>query len=219
VQYPLIVAFATYWLYFRPAPSGGTGDTAVEPTTGISFSKAVRVDGKALSLLGVGVRTKIVVNVYAAALYAEQAPIKAATAAFKGRSGSQLAQDSKLFDAIANAPAAKQVLLTFARDVGAAKIAEALSAVPGASAKARAELEECLMTKQGDFKKGSSLALAWRGRDGLAVKSGAGATLCSFRDRALASGLLAMYLGKAPVSPRLKASVAEGVALLHAPPS
>lgn len=189
----------------------------MEPATGIAFPTSLRADGKDLSLLGVGVRTKLVVNVYAAALYAEAAPMRAASAPFKAMSAGKLASEPRLFAALAEAAAAKQVVLTFARDVGAQKIAEALSAVPGASARARAELESCIVSKKGDLKRGESLTLSWRGKDSLGIKSG-GSLLCSFRDRPLSAGVLALYLGREAVSPKLKASVAAGVKALHASP-
>lgn len=214
-QVALLVALVAYAYFFRRAPlRAGAG--GVEPATGIAFASAIRSDGKALALLGVGVRVKIVVNVYAAGFYAEPAAMRAASAPFTDAPAAKLASNAKLFDALADSASSKQVVLTFARDVGASKIAEALSAVPGASAKARAELEACIVQKNGDLKKGDSLALAWKGRDAVAVKGGAGATLCAFRDRALASGLLQMYLGKDAVSPKLKSSIAHGVKALHA---
>jgi hypothetical protein len=217
LQVALLVALVAYVYLFRRAPLSAGAD-GIEPATGIAFANAIRADGKALALLGVGVRVKIVVNVYAAAFYAEPAAIRAATAPFKDGPAAKLTANAKLFDALADSPSAKQVVLTFARDVGATKIAEALSAVPGASAKARAELEACIVQKNGDLKKGDSLAIAWKGRDAVAVKSGSGATLCAFRDRALASGLVRMYLGKDAVSPKLKSSIAHGVLALHAAP-
>lgn len=209
------MVLVAYVYFFRRAPLSAGAD-GIEPATGIAFPSTIRADGKPLALLGVGVRVKIVVNVYAAAFYAEPAAIRAVSAPFKDAPAAKLAANVKLFDALADSTSAKQVVLTFARDVGATKIAEALSAVPGASAKARADLEACVVRKNGDLKKGDSLSLAWKGRDAVAVKGSAGATLCTFRDRALAAGLIRMYLGKDAVSPKLKSSIAHGVKALHA---
>lgn len=208
----LIAAYRVFWAQ----PSAGIDGAVVEPATGISFPVLLRADGRTLTLLGVGVRTKVVVNVYAAAFYAEAVPMRAVSAPFKSAPVGKLAFERRLFAALADAASAKQVVLTFARSVGAQKIADALSAVPGASARARSELEACIVTKKGDLRKGDSLTLSWRGKDSLSVKSGS-ATLCSFRDRPLAAGLLAMYLGPEAVSPKLKASIAAGIKVLHAP--
>jgi hypothetical protein len=213
-----LVFFLAYqaFVLFQGTPGAAAGGAVVEPSTGIAFAPSLRVDGKALSLLGVGVRTKLVVNVYAVAFYAEPAPMRAAAARFVALPPAKLRGEPRLFAALADASAAKHIVLTFARDVGAAKVAEALSAVPGASAKARAELATCIVG-QGNLKKGDQLALSWRGKDGLAVKGGSGAaTLCSFRDRPLAAGLLGMYLGTEAVSPKLRTSIADGVKALHA---
>jgi len=207
-----LVALAAAYRLYRAQPAGGSGGAAVEPATGIAFPRTLRTDGKALTLLGVGVRTKFVVNVYAAAFYADAGLSRAALAPFKGVPVSKLASEPRLFAALSESPTTKQVVLTFARAVGAQKIAEALSAVPGASAKARAELEACIVSKRGDLRRGDQLVLNWRGRDGVSVRDGAGgAALCAFRDRSLAAGLLAMYLGGEAVSPKLKASIAAGV--------
>ncbi|KAJ1635836.1 chalcone isomerase [Pavlovales sp. CCMP2436] len=194
------------------ASAVAAGGAVVEPATGFAFDPLLRVDGKELSLLGVGVRSKLVVSVYAAGFYAEASAMRSATAPLLAL---PLHGEPQLFVALAAASAAKYCVLTFARDVAATKVAEAFLSSPGGSAKSRKELEACIVTQQGDLKKGDQLALSWRGTDGFAVKSGFGTTLCSFRDRPLAEGLLGMYLGKDAVSPKLKASIADGIKALH----
>jgi len=178
---------------------------------GIKFANSVRVDNKKLELQGVGVRTKVVVNVYSAGFYAEQGPIDRATKPYAGKPGAKLAGDAGFFKAIQALGSAKAVLLTFARAVGADKVAEALSAVPGANAKSQQELHKCI-TRNGDLSKGDQLLFSWsKATDSVAVKSKS-ETLCTIKDADLAKGLLSMYLGGNAVSPKLKAAIASTIA-------
>lgn len=185
--------------------TGERGLMSTDPATGIELSNEITISGTSLELLGIGVRTKVVVNVYSAGFYLP-ADVRKSLKAFEGKTASQLTKNAAFFKAIENHKGSKAVILAFARDVGVSKVAEALMAVPGAKQSVKDELGACI-TKNGDLKKGDQLMLNWPKKGVVKVKSKT-TTFCTISDEPLASGLLAMYLGDRAVSGALKASMA-----------
>jgi hypothetical protein len=86
-----------------------------EPKTGVLFSEKLHENGTQLTLAGTGVRTKMIVKVYAGALYlADEA--KTSLAQFKGQAAKP---GQAVFDAISDATFARAFVLHFVRDVDA----------------------------------------------------------------------------------------------------
>mmetsp|Transcript_10214 Transcript_10214/g.26532 ORF Transcript_10214/g.26532 Transcript_10214/m.26532 type:complete len:231 (-) Transcript_10214:25-717(-) len=204
-----LLGMAYYGLYMDQADGKGAtrGLTSTDPATGIKLPNEIKISGKSLELLGIGVRTKAgVVNVYSAGLYLT-ADVRKTLKPFAGKTSAQLARDPGFFTTVTAHSGPKAVILAFARDVAVAKVADALSAVPGARQSVKEELGKCI-TKNGDLRKGDQLMFNWAKKDTVLVKSKY-ETFCTIRDAPLASGLLGMYLGPQAVSPKLKASIAE----------
>lgn len=217
LQLGAVVLFLSYYsLVQRDAVPTREGFTS-DPDTGVSFSNAIKVDGTWLNLLGTGVRVKVVVNVYSAALYADSNALKRDLGGFVGKTADALAATLKVGEAITASTATKGIILHFVRGVDAGKVADALSDVPGASEKAKAELGACIVAN-GPISSGDQLLLAFKGKDALSVRTKQ-TVLCTLKDSMLAKGVLSMYVGGKPVSPKLKASMASGLEQLLVPTS
>ena len=100
----------------------------------------------------------------------------------------------------------KAVKLVFTMGIDQQKIATALSAVSGAKAEVVGRFHDLLLTGMGGkMQRGEELTLEWDGPAVMVAIRGKGAG--SIRDKALADGLLDLYLGPNAVSPSLKADV------------
>src|SRR5262245_4244873 len=89
-----------------------------EPKTGVSFPETINQDGTQLSLAGTGVRSKMMVKVYAGGLYLGD-EAKTALAGFKGEAAKPT---QAVFDAISDANFPRMFVLHFVRDVDSGKI-------------------------------------------------------------------------------------------------
>ena len=188
-------------LYNGGASASGSG-LIVDPATSIAFAPAM---GK-LSLLGVGVRVKklgpVAVKVYSVGLYSDAPTVTKAVS--KLQPGSE-----SYYSAIAGAKAEKALHLKFARGVGTDKVADALASVGGVPAKALSAFGTLLRDAIGanGVKTGETITLRWpAGGAQLAVEV-RGKRAGVVKDASLPSGVFAMFLGSATVSPPLRKDI------------
>lgn len=161
----------------------------MDSRTGVQFPiQASFSVAKNLALAGVGTRTKAaVVKVYSVGFYSSKKAIEgSATPAH-----------------LINAKGPKVAHLVFTMGVGADKVATALSAVSGVDGKVVQSFNDMLIKgMSGKMSKGESLTLEF---DGPSITvTIRGKSIGSLKDKALASGLLDLYLGRSSVSPTLK---------------
>ena len=183
-----------------PGGASLSDGSMADAATGLVFpaTQKFRVGG-GLSLLGVGIRKKAVINVYSVGFYGS----KAVARAVEGRSG------KKACGAAISAKGPKAVQLTFVMGVGAAKMADALSNVDGVSQETKDAFGDMIITGMGGkMLKGETMTIEWKGSD-VVVVTARGKLIGEMKDRDLHRGLLDIYLGPKSVSPSLKASIGE----------
>lgn len=194
----------------------------------MKFQKSLSLPGLSspLSLVGTGYREKVFaiigVKVYAAGLYANKF-IYRKLDAWKGCSAADMQQDSSLFDTIFQAPLEKSLHIILVRDVDGKTFWDALDEAVSPRIKSLTPVDEhALSTFRSIFQgraleKGTSIFLTWLdptkmlvciSSDG--VPSSVDATIESPN---VTSALFDVFLGGNSVSPSLKSSVANGLAV------
>ncbi|KAL5990074.1 Fatty-acid-binding protein 3, chloroplastic [Asimina triloba] len=212
-------------MYFRV----GSAEFMVEPATNVKFQSTLSVPGCSapLTLLGTGYREKVFaiigVKVYAAGLYVNHSVMEKLQG-WKGKSAAEIEKDSSLFDAVYEASSEKSLQIVLVRDVDGQTFWDALDDAISPRIKAPAPVDESALstfrtTFQGrPLKKGTFVFLTWVepvkmlisiSSDGL--PSTVDATIDS---PTIASALFNVFFGYGPVSPPLKASVANGLVTL-----
>lgn len=174
-----------------------------EPKTGVGFSETINQAGTELILAGVGVRTKMIVKVYAGALYVDTAA-KSALAQFKSKAAKP---DQSVYDAIADGNFAKMFLLHFARDVDSGKITEAFREglaknVDLKAADIQKDAEAFLSASKVDMKEGQEMKVFIKA-DEIIVITPTGASQ-PIKNSKLAGAVARIWLGKDPISEDLK---------------
>lgn len=196
----LVVAYAAYMLG-RNSQTGTTSTGAgvmVDKATGIEFpeSQTFHVAKAPLTLLGVGTRKKAILNIYSLGFFVSPPITKKL-----GKDGSK---GVAICDAIKRNTSPKAVQLTFAMGIGPEKIAEAVSQLDGVDKKIRDQFHDMLIGGMGGGKmqKAESMTFEWKGSDTIAA-SARGNYIGEVKDKALALGVLDLYLGPKSVSPSL----------------
>lgn len=203
-----------------PASVGDT-DFKEEPATKVKFQTSLSLPScsSLLSLLGTGYREKrfaiVGVKVYAAGLYVDFSILDKLDAT-EGKS------DAFLFDLIFQAPLEKSLQIVLVRDVDGKTFWDALDDAISPRIKSPTTIDEsALSTFRSTFekralKKGTSIFLIWLNPTKMLVSvstegmpSGTDATIESSN---VALALFDVFFGREPVSPTLKASVANGLA-------
>lgn len=174
-----------------------------EPKTGVSFPERMTVDKTELLLAGVGVRTRLVVKVYAAALYFE-ASIKTDLSKFKDRLEKP---DQAVYDAILQSPAAKLFVLHFVRDVDGTKIQEAFregieKSIDADDPAIQKDADTFLNASGEDVKQGDVLKIYVKGEEVKIFKPTG--TSEAVTNGKLAPAVTGIWLGRKPVSDDLK---------------
>ncbi|KAI3951325.1 hypothetical protein MKW92_031023 [Papaver armeniacum] len=216
---------------FSPKASsvGSVEEYTVEPTTDVKFQKSLTLPGcsNSLSLLGSGYREKkiaiIGVKVYAAGFYANES-ITETLNAWKGRSATDIQGDSSLYDSIFQAPLEKSLQIVLVRDVDGKTFWDALDEAISPRIKVPKPVDEsALSTFRSTFegrplKKGTLIFLTWLDASKMIVSissdgmpSAVDATINSTN---VTSALFDVFFGNSPVSPTLKTSVSNGLAML-----
>ncbi|CAL9108333.1 unnamed protein product [Musa acuminata var. zebrina] len=213
-----------------PRASVGSADYVVEPGTSVRFSKELQVPGcsSSLVLLGTGYREKVFaiigVKVYSAGFYADLS-IRNIFDSWKGKSSTELLEDSSLFSSIFHAPLEKSLNIMLVRDVDGKTFWTALDDVISPRIKKPTADDESTLstfrnTFQGrDLKRGTMIFLTWVEPSKMLISisssgfpSNVDAEIKSMNvNLALYDG----FFGDNPVSPTLKASVADGLRMLH----
>ncbi|KAA8524059.1 hypothetical protein F0562_010510 [Nyssa sinensis] len=219
--------------HFSPkaAASSSVGSTEYveEPATNVKFQTSLTLPGcsSTLLLLGTGFREKVFaiigVKVYAAGLYVNQSIISKLDG-WKGRSAAEIQEDSSLFDSIFQAPPEKSLQIVLVRDVDGKTFWDALDDAISPRIKTPTPVDQSALSTfrsifQGrPLKKGTFIFLTWLNpgkmlvcvsSDGL--PSGVDAAIESMN---VTSALFDVFFGGDPVSPSLKASVANGLATI-----
>jgi len=206
--------------------STARADQLLEPSSELKFEKAPTVDGKPYLCLGTGIRKKAIFRVYAMVFCVEDAAGRAEIAkwfegagkkhaALKGDALAEaLAEDGGLFKHLMTMPVARYAELIFVRDVSREKMrdafVESLTRSLGTSEKARIDRFVGLLER--DIKE----------KEHLKIRTGTGGEIevaldqpKALTDEKLAGAVWEAYLGRNSVAPKLKESVARGVAALR----
>ncbi|KAF8080033.1 hypothetical protein N665_0980s0017 [Sinapis alba] len=212
------------------ASSVGNADENVEePATSVKFQRSVTLPGCStnLSLLGTGFREKkfaiIGVKVYAAGLYVNES-ILSGLSAWKGRSADEIQNDSSLFGSIFQDQAEKSLQIVLVRDVDGKTFWDALDEAISPRIKSPSSDDKtALSTFQGIFQdrplnKRSVILLTWINPSKMLVSVSSG-ELPKDVDAEIESGnvtsaLFDVFFGDTPVSPTLKSSVANQLAMV-----
>ncbi|KAL1216117.1 Fatty-acid-binding protein 3 [Cardamine amara subsp. amara] len=199
-----------------------------ETATSVKFQRSVTLPGcsSPLSLLGTGFREKkfaiIGVKVYAAGLYVNES-ILSGLSVWKGRSADEIQRDSSLFSFIFEAQAEKSLQIVLVRDVDGKTFWDALDEAISPRIKSPSSDDKtALSTFQGIFQnrslnKGSVILLTWINSSKMLVSVSSGG-LPTDVDAAIESGnvtsaLFDVFFGDSPVSPTLKSSVSNQLAM------
>jgi hypothetical protein len=96
------------------------------------------------------------------------------------------------------------VQLTFAMGIGPEKIAEAISQLDNVDKPVRKKFHDMLIHGMGGGKmqKGESMSFEWKGADTISATA-RGSYIGQVKDKALAAGVLELYIGSNSVSPSL----------------
>jgi Chalcone isomerase-like len=174
-----------------------------EPKTGVGFSETINHEGADLFLAGAGVRSKMMIKVYAGALYIDTAA-KSALEQVKSKAGKP---DQSVYDAIADGNFAKMFLLHFVRDVDSGKIIEAFKEsleknVDMKVPDVQKDAEAFLTASKVDMKEGQEMKVFIKG-DEITVITPAGSSQ-PIKNSKLAGAVARIWLGKEPISEDLK---------------
>ncbi|CAA6671303.1 unnamed protein product [Spirodela intermedia] len=216
-----------HWV--RLLPGHQSTDFIVEPATDVKFQKDLQVPGcsSPLSLLGAGYREKVFaiigVKVYAAGFYAD-ASIADMLQSWKGRPATEIIESSSLFESLFEDYREKCLQIVLVRDVDGQTFWNALNDVISPRIKEPSVADkEALETFRGTFhgrplNKGTIILLTWAEPSKMLVSissmgfpSSVDATIES---HSVASTLFDGFFGPSPVSPSLKASIANGIMIL-----
>ncbi|XP_019454708.1 PREDICTED: fatty-acid-binding protein 3, chloroplastic isoform X1 [Lupinus angustifolius] len=216
----------THFFAAAASSSAASAECVVEPATNVKFQKSLSLPGNAdsLVLFGTGYREKVFaiigVKVYAAGLYLNQSIISELNA-WKGQSKDKIQGNSSLFKTIYQSSLEKSLQIILVRDVDGKTFWGALNdAISPRIAKPTTVEETALSTLSRTFlskplKKGTFIFLTWVDPSKLLVSissnvvpSSVDATIESAN---VSSAIFDVFLGDSPISPSLKASVADGL--------
>jgi hypothetical protein len=174
-----------------------------EPKTGVGFSETMNHEGTDLMLAGAGLRSKMMVKVYAGALYLDSTA-KSAMGQMKNKASKP---DQSVYDAISDGNFAKLFLLHFVRDVDSGKITEAFREsleknIDMKSPAAQKDAEAFLTASKVDMKEGQEMKVFIKG-DEITVTTPSGSAQ-PIKNAKLAGAVARIWLGKNPISEDLK---------------
>ncbi|EPX60598.1 hypothetical protein D187_001752 [Cystobacter fuscus DSM 2262] len=160
---------------------------AAKDVAGVAFPDSVSVEGKELKLNGVGLRKKLVFNVYAAGLYLQN----------PSREGAQAIGSEQI----------KRVRMSMLRDLDKKTISEAI--VDGFKKNAKDKLPslqqrlDTFTSAIPDLKKGDELLLTYVPGQGTTIESKGGQKI-SVEGKDFADALFSVWLGNNPVDGGVK---------------
>ncbi|CAH2036584.1 unnamed protein product [Thlaspi arvense] len=207
---------------------GNADEYAEEPATSVKFQRSVTLPGccSPLSLLGTGFREKkfaiIGVKVYAAGFYVNES-ILTELSAWRGRSSDEIQRDSSLFSSVFQAQEEKSLQIVLVRDVDGKTFWDALDEAISPRVKSPSSDDKtALSTFRGIFQnrslnKGSVILLTWIHPSKMLVSVSSGGLPtevdASIESGNVTSALFDVFFGDTPVSPTLKSSVANQIAM------
>lgn len=188
-------------------------DKITEPSSGYAFDSEKSVAGKSYTLVGVGMRKKFIVKVYAMGMYVETTDAKRAFSSLATKAGgndqAHLAAGDKAQAFIVNGTFDKIGVLHFVRDVDAAKVREAFTEglADEVSDKAAPDVREAaqsfLKLVDRDLKNGDDLVIH-SSTDGRLEISIGGQDKGGVTNAKLARAMWSVWLGSKPVTKDLK---------------
>uniref|UniRef100_A0A1D1Y9R6 Chalcone-flavonone isomerase family protein n=1 Tax=Anthurium amnicola TaxID=1678845 RepID=A0A1D1Y9R6_9ARAE len=218
------------WAHLLPrAASVGSAEYTVEPATGVKFQRLMQVPGcsTSLHLLGTGYREKVFaiigVKVYAAGFYAHRSMAEMLHE-WKGKPATEILDDSTLFKSILQDSREKSLKIVLVRDVDGQTFWNALNDVISPRIKEPSATDEtALSTFRNTFegrplKQGNIILLTWVEPSKMLVSissDGSPAAVDAvIQSISVTFALFDAFFGPTPVSPTLKSSVADGLAML-----
>ncbi|CAN8321681.1 unnamed protein product [Cochlearia groenlandica] len=211
------------------ASSVGRADEYTEESaTSVKFRRSVTLPGcsSPLSLLGTGFREKkfaiIGVKVYAAGFYVNETILRGLNAS-KGLSNDEIQRDLSLFTSIFQAQEEKSLQIVLVRDVDGKTFWDALDEAVSPRIKSPSSVDKtALSTFRGIFQnktlnKGSVILLTWTNPSKMLVSVSSGGLPmdvdAEIESSNVTSSLFDVFFGDSPVSPTLKSSVANQLAM------
>jgi hypothetical protein len=158
-----------------------------EPKSGTKFA----AKDSDTSLLGVGLRKKSIVKVYAVGLYVADSAL---TGTLKGKAGTP-----ELYQELLKGDFKKKIVMKFLRDVSTDQIRGGFRD----SLKGAGERSEVWIGYFSDIRSGQECVIAWTPGVGLETKVG-GLNNPPLNDKVLASAVLGIWLGDKPIQDDIK---------------
>jgi hypothetical protein len=201
-------------------------ESVQEPSTGHSFESAAKIDGRPYALVGLGVRKKVMIKVYAMALYVDEAEGRHGFPALVSRAGgsdhAKLTNGDHAQSFVMWGTFGKQAVLHFVRDVDAGKIRSAfqdgledeLSDKAPADIKQGAQAFLAMFDK--DMKEGQEIVLRTTA-DGKIEAEVAGSKKSGPQSPRLARAVWGIWLGPKPISADLRRGLVERIDVLGKP--
>lgn len=164
-----------------------------EPKTGVKFA----AHEGAMSLLGVGLRTKtfVKVKVYAVGLYVADSALAGPLAAHKGKTGTPA-----FYKDLVTGDFEKQINMKFVREVSTDQIRDAFRESLKGAEGAKVDL---FVGYFGDTKESQEYVLRWVPGKGLETKA-AGLNKTPINDKAFAAAVFGIWLGDKPIQDDIK---------------
>lgn len=182
-------------------------ENVTEPSTGHAFPAQRAYGGKNYTLVGVGLRKKFIIKVYAMGLYGEQEGGKSAFAASSDHGQGFFIRGD--FD--------KLGVLHFAREVDSGKIREAyresMADELAAGGERQKAVEAFLALFDRDVKKGEDLIIQTTSDGEVTVELG-GQKKVGPKSKQLASAVWSIWLGARPPSPDMRTTLIERISAL-----
>jgi hypothetical protein len=188
-------------------PALALAEDVTEPGTGHAFPAERSYNGKSYNLVGVGLRKKFIIKVYAMGLYAEQEGGKSAFAASSDHGQGFFTRGD--FDKLA--------VLHFAREVDSGKIREAYRESMGDELAAGGERQKAaeafLALFDRDVKKGEDLVIHTTSDGQVTVEVG-GQKKTGPMSKQLATAIWNIWLGARPPSPDMRTTLIQRISVL-----
>jgi len=194
-----------------------------EPATGVAFESTRTVDGRPYALLGTGLRKKVVVKVYAMALYVDETDARrsfpALAARAKGSDHARLTSEDHAQQFVLYGSFGKLAVLHFVRDVGKEKIREAFEDGLGeelsdkAPADARQAAQAFVALFDQDIKEGEEVVVRTFPDGRIEIQQGSRKTAGPHSPR-LARAIWGVWLGAKPISTDMRKTLIDRIDLL-----
>lgn len=207
----IVVGLAAYWLGVNNSRFIITKEgTQIDPATGLAFfvKEKFSIMKQPMSLLGVGTRKKLILNVYSLGFYASEPLFKEIEKKRKTAANPQ--PDPSICESLLRSKHHKAVKMIFNMEVGPDKIAEAVSQLVDVDKAVVDAFHEMVLTGlNGKMVKEENMTFEWKGDDVLLV-SARGKRIGEMKNKSLARAVLELYVGSKSVSPSLRSHLGCG---------